>query len=149
MHLIGFLLRATLPEWKSALKRHRYYFFQYIQGSVFRKCAEIHCSRWRSSSTVGDASRNKEDSASKRNFTLVFIASCGQNGNFQRSQSFQSNRPLTFNRTLYRATTEWILYQEQAAEMGYLQSVYGVTLRDKVHRSEIHETRNVKPLLPI
>jgi len=32
-------------------------------------CAETHCSRW-SSSTEGDGSRNKEDSASKRNSTL-------------------------------------------------------------------------------
>jgi len=30
--------------------------------------------------------------------------------------------------------------------MGYLQRVLGVTLRDKEHRSEIGESRDVKPL---
>jgi len=33
--------------------------------------------------------------------------------------------------------TEIILSNEQTAEMGYLQRVVGVTLRDKDHRSEI------------
>ena len=33
--------------------------------------------------------------------------------------------------------------------MGYLRRVHSVTLRDKEHRSEISEARNVKPLLRI
>jgi len=41
------------------------------------------------------------------------------------------------------------LTKEQTAEMGYLQRVHGVTLRDKEHRSEICEARNIKPLLRI
>jgi len=47
-------------------------------------------------------------------------------------------------------TTERILTKEQTADMGYLQRVIGVTLRDEEHRSESCETRNVnKPLLRI
>jgi len=46
-------------------------------------------------------------------------------------------------------TTEGILSKEQKAEIGYLRRVHGVILRDKEHRSEIRETRNVKPLLRI
>jgi len=34
MHLIGFLLRATKPEWKSALKRPRYYVSPESQGCI-------------------------------------------------------------------------------------------------------------------
>ena len=44
-----------------------------------------------------------------------------------------------------RVTTERILFQEQAAEMGFLRSVQGVTLCDKVHRFEICKSRNVTP----
>jgi len=44
---------------------------------------------------------------------------------------------------------ERILSKEQTAETGYLRRVFGVTLRDKVHRSEIHTAQDVKPLLPI
>jgi len=43
-------------------------------------------------------------------------------------------------------TTERILFKEQTAEMGYLQRVLGVTLRDKVHRFKIRKARDVKPL---
>jgi len=43
-------------------------------------------------------------------------------------------------------TTEKKLSNEQTAEMGDLQRVLGVTLRDKDHRSEIREVRDVKPL---
>jgi len=46
-------------------------------------------------------------------------------------------------------TTETILSKEQTAEMGYLQRVLGVTLRDKEHRSEISKARDIKPLLRI
>jgi len=46
-------------------------------------------------------------------------------------------------------TIERILTKEQTAEMGYLRRVYGVTLRDKEHRSETREARNVKALLRI
>jgi len=59
MHLNIFLLRATTPEWQLILK-DRYYFSQYVQGSVFCKCTEIHCNRRISSSTVGYGSGNKE-----------------------------------------------------------------------------------------
>jgi len=33
--------------------------------------------------------------------------------------------------------------------MGYLRKVLGVTLPEKVHRSEIHKARDVNPLLRI
>jgi len=46
-------------------------------------------------------------------------------------------------------TTERILSKEQTAEMGYLRRVFGVTLRDKEHRSEIRKARDVKALLRI
>ena len=49
MHLIGFPLRATKQERKSALKRLRYCITHDSQGSVFCKWSEIHCSRWSSS----------------------------------------------------------------------------------------------------
>jgi len=42
-----------------------------------------------------------------------------------------------------------MLSQEIAAEMGYLQRVFGMTLCDKVHRSEIRKARNVEPLIRI
>ena len=48
-----------------------------------------------------------------------------------------------------RVTTEITLSQEQAEEMGFLRRVQGVTLRDKVYRFKIRNTRNVKPLLRI
>ena len=46
-------------------------------------------------------------------------------------------------------TSEIILSQEQAVEMGFLRKVQGMTLCDKVHRFEIREPRNVKSLLRI
>ena len=45
-----------------------------------------------------------------------------------------------------RVTTKGILSQEQAAEMGFLRRVQGVTLRGKMHRFEIRKARNVMPL---
>ena len=46
-------------------------------------------------------------------------------------------------------TIERILSKEQTAEIGHLQRVLGVTLRDKDHRSEISKARDIKPLLRI
>jgi len=45
--------------------------------------------------------------------------------------------------------TERILSKQQTAEIGYLQTVLGVTLRDKEHRCEISMARDIKPLLRI
>jgi len=45
--------------------------------------------------------------------------------------------------------TERILSQEQVEKMFFLRKVQGVTLRDKVHRSEIRKAQNIKPLLRI
>jgi len=42
-------------------------------------------------------------------------------------------------------TTEKILSKEQTAEMGHLRRIFGVTLRDKEHRSEIRKVQDVKP----
>jgi len=44
-------------------------------------------------------------------------------------------------------TTEKMLSKEQAAEMGYLRRVLGVTLGDKEDRSEIRKAQDVKPLI--
>ena len=52
-HLIGFLLRATEQERKSALKRLRYYVSQDAQGIVCCKWAEIQCSECRPGATGG------------------------------------------------------------------------------------------------
>jgi len=45
--------------------------------------------------------------------------------------------------------TEMISSQWQAAEMGFLGRVHGVTLRDKVRSCEIRRALNVEPLLRI
>jgi len=45
--------------------------------------------------------------------------------------------------------TEITLSQGQAAEMGFLGRVHGVTLRDKVRSCEIRRALNVEPLLRI
>ena len=45
--------------------------------------------------------------------------------------------------------TEGILSQVQAAEIGFLRRVYGVTLRDKVRSHEIRKALNVELLLRI
>ena len=50
MHSIGFLLRASEPEWKSALKIPRCFVSLQTQGSVCGKWAAIRCSRWSSRS---------------------------------------------------------------------------------------------------
>jgi len=59
-HLIDFLLRATMQERKSALKKLRCCVCQDAQSSVFCTWAKIHCSRWRHSSTFGWYSRVME-----------------------------------------------------------------------------------------
>ena len=51
--LIGFQLRATKPECKSALKASRYYVSSETQINVSCKWAAIHYSRWSGSSTLG------------------------------------------------------------------------------------------------
>ena len=43
--------------------------------------------------------------------------------------------------------TEKVFSQMQAAEMGFLRRVHGVTLRDKVPSCEIRRALNVEPLL--
>jgi len=43
--------------------------------------------------------------------------------------------------------TERILSQAQAAEIGYLRGIHGVTLLDKARRCEFYKARNVKLLL--
>ena len=45
--------------------------------------------------------------------------------------------------------TERALSQVQAAEMGFLRRVHGVTLRDKVRSCEIRKSLNVQPLTRI
>jgi len=42
---------------------------------------------------------------------------------------------------------EGILSQVQAAEMGFLRRVHGVTLRDKVRSCELLKALNIEPLL--
>jgi len=44
--------------------------------------------------------------------------------------------------------TEGVISQVQAAEMGFLRRVHGVTLGNTVRSCEIRETLNVEPLLP-
>jgi len=44
---------------------------------------------------------------------------------------------------------EIILSQAQAAEMGFLRRVHGVTLRDKMRSCEIRKTLYIEPLLRI
>jgi len=43
--------------------------------------------------------------------------------------------------------TERVLFQVQAAEMGFLRRFHGVTLCDKVGNCEIRKALNVEPLL--
>jgi len=42
--------------------------------------------------------------------------------------------------------TERVLYQAQAAEMGFLRKVHGFTLHDKVRSCKIRKALNVEPL---
>ena len=82
MHSIGFLLRATVPEWKSALKTPRCYVSLESQDSVCRKWAATHCNRWRRSGTLGWYLRVTEGGAKRlmhglvklRQFCVSFIA---------------------------------------------------------------------------
>ena len=53
MHFIRFLMLATKPEWKSGLKRPKYYVNRDTQTSACCKLAEIYCNRWRSLSIFG------------------------------------------------------------------------------------------------
>jgi len=102
-HLIGFMLRTTKQERKSALKRSRYCASQDAQGGVCFKWAEIYCRRWRPSSTLGWYSWVREVGTERlihrlgkqMQFCMSFIAPWLRNGSFQRGQSFQSlNRSL-------------------------------------------------------
>ena len=150
---------------KISTKKLRYCVSQDAQGSVFCKWAEIHCSRWRRSSalewywysrvTEVRTKRLMHGLVKLTQFCVSFIALWWRNGCFQRPQSFQ-----LFNRSFFPSSPvvmnlRWrlkecsLLSKEQTAEMGYLRRVHGVTLRDKEHRSEIREARNVKPLLRI
>jgi len=97
-HLIGFLLRATKQERKSAVKRLKYCVSQDAQGSVFNKWAEIHCreggdvrrSRGAHSRVTKVATKIfKHGLVKQTQFCLSFIAPWWRNGNFQRTQSFQ------------------------------------------------------------
>ena len=102
-HLIDFPLRATEQERNSALKRFRCRVSQDAQGSVFYKCAEIHCCKWRRSSILGWYSQVMKVGTKglihglvkQTQFFVSFIASWWRNGSFQRPQSFQFlNRSL-------------------------------------------------------
>ena len=132
MHLIGFLLRATKQERKSALKRPRHYVSWNTQGSAFRKWAF----KYIGVVFTSDGSRNKEidPTITKVNAVLCvsFTALWWQSASVQRPQNFP-----VLNWYLFRSftcgleswvTTERILSQEQEAEMGYLRRVHGVTL---------------------
>jgi len=105
-YLIGFILCTSKQERKSALKSLRYCISQDVQGSIFCKWAEIHCSR-RRSSTLGWYLRVTEVGTKRLThvwvkqgqFCLSFIAPWLWNGSFQRPQSFQS-----LNRFLFRSS---------------------------------------------
>jgi len=45
--------------------------------------------------------------------------------------------------------TQRVLHRVQVGDMGFLQRVYGMTLRNKVRSCEISKTLNVKPLFQI
>jgi len=47
----------------------------------------------------------------------------------------------------YLVMANRVLFHAQAADMGYLRRVHGVTLRDKVHNCEIREVLNVEARL--
>ena len=112
MNSIGLLLRATEPEWKSALKILRYYVSLQTQGSVCCKWAAIHCSSWRSSSTLRWYLRVTKCGVRRlihglvklTQFCLSFIALWSQNGSFQTLQSCQFS-----NRSLFRYLWSWFL----------------------------------------
>ena len=161
MHLIGFHLRESKQERKSARKRPMYYTSQDAQSSVYSKWAAIQCSRWNLSTSVPCGGihvlqKSKQrgwysDSESKRSYTWALLLR-GKNGSFQRSQSFLFES--VFVSILVcghepRVTTKRMLSQEQVREMGFLRRVQGVTHRDKMHRFEIRKARNVTPLLRI
>jgi len=96
-HSIGFLLRATVPEWKSALKIPGYYFSLESQDSVCCKWAAMHCNRWRRSSTLGWYLRVTEGGARRLMQGLVklmqscvsFTALWSHNGSFRIPQGSQ------------------------------------------------------------
>jgi len=159
MHFIGFQLHASKQERKSALKRPMYYVSQDAKA-VFSRWTAKQCSRW---------------STMPQYFAVSPVMKVGTkrliHGFRKQTQFCVSFVALWWKRELSKTTkislfksvfipilicdheswvvTEIILSQEQAAEMGFLRRVQGVTLCDKMHRFEIRKARNVKPLLRI
>jgi len=131
MHSIGFLLRTTELEWKSALKRPRYYVSLETQVSVCCKWAAIHCSMW-SSSTL----RSWGGIYEWRNEEIVMRIGKA-NAVLRELSVFKSVFVpiLTYCHDSW-VVTEIILSQVQATEIEFLRRVHGVTLRGKVRSSE-------------
>ena len=135
-----------------------YYVPQDAQSSVCNEWAAIHCSRWNVRTSVGYlavvftsyGNRNKgiDTRVTKANAVLrELCCSVVKTGAFKDRKAFR----LVFVSILVcghdpQVTTRRILSQEQAAEMGFVRRVHGVTLRDKMHRFEIRKARNVTPL---
>jgi len=78
-HLIGFLLRATKQERKSALKRLRHCVSQGAEGSVFcnsgNELQQVETFKYLGVVFTGDGSRNKGvDTRKETQFCVRFIA---------------------------------------------------------------------------
>ena len=83
-----------------------------------------------------------------------FIPLWSQNGSFETLQSCQcSNQSLFWSPCTYGheslVMTESVPSQVKVAEVGFLRTVHGVTLRDKVHSCEIRKVLNIETLLRI
>ena len=97
MYSIHFLLRATKPEWKSALKILMYYVCLQTQGSRCCLWAAIHCNKYLQV-TKGAVRRLIHGLVKIRQFCMSFIALWSQNRSFQTPQSCQF-----LNRSLFQS----------------------------------------------
>ena len=83
---------------------------------------------------------------------MSFTALWSQTGSFRTLQSCQFLNMLLFRSWCGNESclmTQRVLHRVQVGDMGFLQRVYGMTLRNKVRSCEISKTLNVKPLFQI
>ena len=159
-HLIGFLMRATKQEQKSALKK--------LRCCVSQDTKAVYSASERKYTAAGgdvqvpwviltiDVSQNKGIDTRVRKANAVLrelycsMVTKGALSKHAKLSVFKSVfLPILTCGHNSLVTTERILSKEQTAEMGYLRRVLGVTLRDKKHRRETRKAQDVKPLLRI
>ena len=159
MHLVGFVLRAVKPKWKSALKRPELLclsanprqWMRHVIGNTRQMVKKFKYLEWYSLEMEGGTSRMTRELMTQMQFCVSFIAPWSTKLEFSNTEKLSVFRPvyIPFLINCYESwvMTKGIQSQVKGAAVGFLRRFHGVTLCHKVWSCENFDALNSEPLL--